>query len=345
MQPISLHLHSLAALLPALRGPAASILLALLIAGEPVEARWLAEATGLSPHSITSGLRVLEGLGLAQRTSARSGWTTSPALGVLSAQPPEEAASGDDLPADAFRDSTDSKTAEEPLTDSSIDSSPAELTAQAQTAAPSGPPELGRIFSAAEALFGEPVLVPRGPPPQPALLLALIAQAYAQRAKLRTPARVVHAHLKHGWQPARKYRQQPLAHLPASFLAEAGLAPPAAEPPEDEPEDKDSPPAAPEPPAPHPSVDLPCAQGGSLSASQAWESAAAALAAQLPHPVARRYLAPLRLVRFEQQACRFTLVAPDEASREWVQSRLAKQIGRALSGACGRQAQVEAVFM
>ena len=183
-------------LLPVLKGIPAACLLALLLAG-PLTAPGLAHATGYRGERVRQALATLEMLGLAN--AEQGAWKA-----LLTIAPVAVAPGGQD----SRRDSLESKTLVKDLTDSDS------LTDSTRTA---------RILAAAQDLFGEPVILPIGVEIDHQMLLAVVAEAYDNRHRLRKPARVCSVNLQNGRWPGRRYLDEPSDHLPRSFLRQAGL--------------------------------------------------------------------------------------------------------------------------
>ena len=130
------------------------------------------------------------------------------------------------------------------------------------------------LLSHLHLLFGLPGMLPHCLPERPPrFVLGWLAQAYAQRSRLRAPAALVYKRLLSANPPAARYRDHREEHLPHAYLAAVGLAPAsygAAGDSEDEEEQI--------PPDPSP---LALVNGRSILA--AWEQAVSLLWAELSH--------------------------------------------------------------
>ena len=181
------------------------------------------------------------------------------------------------------------------------------------------------------------------------LLLAAIAEAYVRRESLRKPARVAYANLKRGVDPGSEFLADPLAYLPAGFLAQAGLPQPSgAEPPDPIPDGAEAGADAPaasdtlvDPlPEAHPSLALPAGAHGGRSAAQVWQVVWETLRYELSRPVFETYLAGCSLASFDPADAVFNVAVPDEQSCLWLQDRLSVQLSRLLTGICDRPCHV-----
>lgn len=341
------------ALLRALKGAAASCLLALAMHGSPATAAWLERMTGYSPNTVAEALQVLLELGLAQRRSRNGGFELAPGARALLSGSGELESDRDAL-AEGFGGGSEeaavpSECAILPQTESEsqevAEMNPHTDSDSVLPEKPPNPPlEVSRVLRATLKLFGEPV---HGPPeryPDVWLLLATIAEAYDRRDRLRNPARVVYTNLKNGSQPAVRYRENPQKYLPGAFLREIGLP---------EPEEKagygdweseavderDAPQQALAPP--NPALDLPASQDGRRSARQVWQSARAVLGGQMHSHTYIRMIAPLQLVHFEAENATFTFAAPDDYRREWLEQHCTRIFLQVLGGLCNREVEVE----
>jgi hypothetical protein len=202
--------------------------------------------------------------------------------------------------------------------------------------------QISRILAATRLLFGERLHGPPSRYPDVGLLLAAIAEAYVRRSSLRTPARVAYANLKRGVDPGAEFLADPLAYLPADFLAEAGLAYTmhAERGGVDDDASTDVETAEDSLPASHPSLDLPADASARRSAAQAWEIAVQALRSEMPRSLYRLYLEPCRLSSFDTETAAFTIVVPGEPARLWLQDRLTARLTHLLNGICDRHCSV-----
>lgn len=355
--PVAILPNNPIALLRALKGAAASCLLALAMHGAPATAGWLERMTGYSPNTVGEALQVLLELGLARRRSRNGGFEIVPqARALLSGlaslpeadDPPrqglgeaEAAGVTSGAAAQASNRAIPPQTETENSVAVELIPSPTEDSVSRETPQ-NPPPEVSRVLSATLSLFGEPV---HGPPeryPDPWLLLATIAEAYDRRHRLRNPARVVYTNLKNGSLPAARYRQNPTRYLPGDFLRQIGLPPPEEgagygdwESETVEEVEAEEPPA---PPRPH--LDLPASRDGSRSARQVWQIARTILAERFSLQTYARMIAPLELVDFEAQSALFTFAAPDDYRRQWLEQRGARVFQQVLGGVCCRETKV-----
>ena len=74
-------------LLRLIKGAPFTCLHAMCLAGAPVQARWLCEATGYSAGTVTQALKVLSSGGLVERLRGRSGWIPTPRLAAVGLAP------------------------------------------------------------------------------------------------------------------------------------------------------------------------------------------------------------------------------------------------------------------
>jgi hypothetical protein len=193
-------------------------------------------------------------------------------------------------------------------------------------------------LAATPALFGEPVLGLPERYPDARVLLAHIAEAYANRERLKHPARVVYAKLKKGLPPEPGFLEDPAARLPQEFLQRLGLGEPA---PEADPEPDGDPDAGEgeAEPEPHPSLRLPVTEGGP-AADCAWQTATGQLEIEMPQSAFRAWVRPARLAGYDPASNTFTVSAPNAYARDWLQCRLSSTFTRLLTGICNRNAAV-----
>jgi hypothetical protein len=361
-----------ASLVRSLKGAPLACLFILLLSGDALRAGELCQATGYSPNSITAALRLLAHLNLIVKTP--DGWRVTPPLRgtLLHSTGSSENIAIRDLPA-SIRESNPSGGEDINSDLLSIPPPPPDSAPQIVrfTSRPGLPaskiypresfsgeqqgaftPErssrdanleqVSRILAATPLLFGERLHGPPSRYPDVRLLLAAIAEAYARRSSLRTPARVAYANLKRGVEPEAEFLADPLAHLPADFLAEAGLALPAHA--EGERVDDDVSPdvdaAEDRLPASHPSLDLPADASARRSAAQVWEIAVQVLRSDLPRSYYRLYLESCRLSSFDPETAAFTIMAPGEPARLWLQDHLTARLTHLLNGICDRPCSV-----
>jgi hypothetical protein len=208
-----------------------------------------------------------------------------------------------------------------------------------------------RILAATRQLFGERVMGNPARYTDPVRLLAAIAEAYQNRRALRKPARVVFKNLRNETNISPEYLEDPLSFLPESFLQEAGLPRPRSPAKSaysrylaglpdydvDEEEQVQSPLALPDL---DPSLSLLVADPPSRPAAEAWTLAISTLESQLDPDLFSKYLAGATFVRYDFPSNTFTVAVTDPYTRDWLQERLGKLIGRLLNGICGRPASV-----
>jgi hypothetical protein len=217
-------------------------------------------------------------------------------------------------------------------------------------------PDSARILAATRSLFGEPVLGPPARYPDPRLLLAQIAEAYANRQRLKHPARVAYAKLEKGLPPDPGYLEDPAASLPPEFLQQLGLGKSAAETGaelEADPEAAEDEPAEAEASEaegseaegsetelePHPSLRLPVRERGP-AAEGVWQTATGQLEVEMPRAVFHAWMRPARLAEYDPASNTFTVSAPNAYARDWLACRLSGSITRLLTGICNRSAAV-----
>ena len=350
-------------LLRALKGAPLACLFALLLCEHPASQVWLMQATGYSPNSVSSAMRLLEELGLAGRSGPLGDWSP---LGDKSPQGDMLARSSlsAELAAVLGLDHSDSAgSATQPSkfeaspgggeeeSDSSIKNNPPPPLAKAQNEAlPTGQVSPERILGATRDLFGEMV---HGPPSRyrdARLLLATIAEVYSQRHTLSKPARVVYTRLKTRITPAPAYLDDPCAHLPPSFLLAAGLPGSRPEltglPPPDQITMDDSdlqPDGKQDNLPPHPSLSLLTGLDNQITIAQAWQKVRETLRSELPEHVFDRRVEGLVLQSFDPQTGELTLATADSESAAWLSARLAKRLSQVLSGVCARPVEVKVV--
>ena len=347
-------------LLLALRGAALHSLLALRLAVDPLSVNRLATLTGFSSYTVGRALKTLALLGLANRPTPRGGWQIqasakldglvdslfkrsslpperSPALEVISE--PEyvpaagvQAASstdGENKPAKTIDRESLNKTDLNRINQTKDSDSQSESHSPVETEQSNEfNPDFERLRKAVADLFGEPVYLPYGWKTDAKLFIQIVAEAWAQRDRLRHPARAVHQNLKTGALPKLRYRKDPLNYLPEKFLIQAGLKqyrlpegysiPEESDPPEtNQPVD--------------PSLEHRVGTQGRFTVRQAWEAAVQNMdQGNLPE-IASRTLKELEPVSFDRSEPSLTLLAPCESSRQWFINRLAPSMGRILN--------------
>jgi hypothetical protein len=363
------------ALLRALQGPAASCLLALVMGADsaltPATSAWLEHVTGYSANIVSDALRVLLDLGLVQRPNRNDSILLAPGVrqllvdaGINPPVAPEALPSNleiapppynpvmeqypQNLPGNAsFRAAAPDSESESLEVEENRSLSPDSDSPDERR---NYPIDVPRLLHATAHLFGEPV---HGAPeryPDVPLLLATIAKAYDRSSRLRNPARVVYTNLKNGALPAARYRQDPLAYLPADFLRQAGLPEPGLA------EQARSPcyggwtstpeltdPAGPvtSEPLPHPSTGLPASRNGARSALQVWQSCQTILSGRFHPQTYSRMIGSLRLARYDPAAVAFTFAAADDYQRAWLEQRCTLLFQQVLSGLCDRPVKVK----
>lgn len=360
--PVAIQPNNPIALLRALKGAAASCLLALAMHGAPATAGWLEHMTGYSPNTVGEALQVLLELGLAQRRSRNGGFEIAPEVrallsGLGGAGEPIKTPEADSGVAQEFgvewdeglesseramflQTETENPVEAEEYTSPDSDSVSAEASHDPLL-------EVSRVLHATLSLFGEPV---HGPPeryPDAWLLLATIAEAYDRRHRLRNPARVVYANLKNGSLPATRYRENPAKYLPGEFLRQIGLPEPEQRAGyggwECQEADEARRQAPLPPPSPHGvhAMDLPASRDGRRTAHQVWQTAQAILSERFSLQTYARMIAPLELVDFEAENALFTFAAPDDYQRRWLEARCTRVFVQILGGICNREARVK----
>jgi hypothetical protein len=200
-----------------------------------------------------------------------------------------------------------------------------------------------RVLEATRELFGERVHRPPSRCQDARLLLATIAEIYTQRYRLNMPARVAYYRLKNQIAPDPAFLNDPVAHLPPSFLEAIGLRLPP-EPPQEEPEAQEGElQAAGEAEAdpPHPSLALPTGREGKITIAQAWDTARETLRLELPGHVFRQRVEDLILLCFDPERYEFTLAATDAKTAAWLNERLARRLARVLCGVCDQTVGVK----
>jgi hypothetical protein len=302
-------------LLPVLKGIPAACLLALLLAG-PLDLAGLAHTTGYRGERVRQALTTLEMLGLA--SAEQGAWKA-----LLTIAPGATAPGGQD----SRKDSLESKTLVKDLTDSDS------LTDSTRTQ---------RILAAAQDLFGEPVLLPSGADIDPQILLAVVAEAYDNRHRLRKPARVCAVNMQNARWPGRRYLDEPASHLPRSFLRQAGLSAEGDEPDESEADtsglnktlyawpagvQSDGNPAelAPEPPG---------------AAQRLWQEARQELQLTMPKALYENNVRPLQALDFDPEQGTLFLQAGSAQACAWLEERLKRTLERLLVGIHGESVQV-----
>ncbi len=194
-----------------------------------------------------------------------------------------------------------------------------------------------RLLEGSYLLFGPPGVLPNHLPPRPPeMVLGWLAQAYARRNALRSPAALVYSQLKLGNRPPHTYQEHPERYLPRDFLEAAGLLPPASAESEAEfpPEEEQEPPAE---AAPDPSL---LVQINGRTALQAWEQAVSLLRAEMSPASYQAYLAPARALRWQPPGI-LVIGAADEPARAWLESRVRRTVERMLVGILNRPVEVE----
>jgi hypothetical protein len=368
--PPAIQPHNPVALLRALKGPAASCLLALVMGADsaltPATSAWLEHVTGYSANTVSDARRVLLDLGLVQRPARNGGVQLAPGVrqllvdaGINPPVAPEALPSNreiapppyspvmepypQNLPGNAsFRAAAPDSESESLEVEENRSLSP---DSDSPSEPQNYPIDVPRLLHATARLFGEPV---HGAPeryPDALLLLATIAEAYDRRSRLRNPARVVYTNLKNGALPAARYRQDPLAYLPADFLRQSGLPEQARSPGyggwTSTPELTD--PATPvtSEPLPHPSTGLPASRNGARSALQVWQSCQPILSGRFHPQTYSRMIGFLRLARYDPATVTFTFAAADDYQRAWLEQRCTLLFQQVLSGLCDRPVRVK----
>jgi hypothetical protein len=345
--------HSPISLVRSLKGAPLACLFILLIEGEARRAGALCQSTGYSSNSITAALRLLADMHLIVKTP--DGWYIPVQLrdAMLNRQGSLASIVNRDV-SSSYRDSTrsgggdsDSSNLDYPPPPSDRSAQFAQQQSQHQILGIStgdlpSQTDIARILDATRLLFGERLHGPPSRYPDMRLLLATIAEAYTRRHSLRKPARVAYANLKRGVDPGSEFLDDPLIHLPGSFLEAAGLPfhPPAGDTLVGEELPGEIVPHEDPLPEPHPSLSLPADAQSRRSAAQVWEIALETLRLELPRHVFHSHLEACDLATYDPVESVFTLVAPDEQASLWLKDRLSAKLTRLLTGICDRPCSV-----
>lgn len=215
-----------------------------------------------------------------------------------------------------------------------------------------------RLAAEAEALFGEPVYLPESWQVDLGTLVGHMAQAYENRHKLNTPARVVFACLRRGWKPSKRFASEPWAVLPEWFRKglETGEMQPEPEPskyalPEwleaEEPEEEEQGEgrsASAQADDLDPSLQESADAAGKLSAAQAWQETLVMMREDLGVSVFRRMLEACRPLRYDSGEGVLTVVAQDAREQEILDVRLKVTVDRRLGQVCNAGRQVRFVL-
>jgi hypothetical protein len=308
-------------LLLALKGAALSCLHALRLAARPVTSGWLCLATGYSDKTVTRALLKLQEMRLASFSKTDSGW-------VL-----EGTAELEQFFQPLCRKNSDHETLESESSlfkSLEIKKKDSRVSLQAEIFQCL---ELETLLPAIQELFGEPLLLRRGQAPEPLLLLALVAEAHHNRAKLGFPARAVCGGLNKGRQPAADYFERPWDFLPNWFLERIGLGDQAGQTEPDMPEA--AVPTEPEYPVDRASLDQPVIQGRRLSAGKAWDEACSQLRRTLPPAIYSRFLGEAIALAYDPEEGVLVVTASDPEARLWLDGRLRLSLERELSNVAG----------
>lgn len=302
-------------LLPMLKGIPAACLLALVLVG-PLDLGGLTQATGYTQGRVLGALGMLETLGLVGLGS--QGW-------MVVAEKIKFCA-------------TDSRV----LKTQSLESLSLESESLDSETQDSDSESVLKILILAQDLFGEPVLLPPDFKVEPQILLALLAEAYTNRNRLRKPARVVAANLKDGRQPSRRFLLDPRAYLPAEFVrklyklfpvTDSGFDEEVGEQAVEEPGDG----------LQDPVTELPHAAAPPSATERLWRAARDELQRSLPKTSYESYVRPLAALDYDPQQRQLFLEAPDGESCRWLDGHLKRILERLMVGITGEV--VEVVFL
>lgn len=304
-------------LLPMLKGIPAACLLALLLVG-PLDLGGLTRATGYTQGRVLGALGMLETLGLVGLGS--QGW-------MVVAEKIKFCA-------------TDSRVLEtQSLESLRLESESLDSETQTQT---QDSESVLKILILAQDLFGEPVLLPPGFEVEPQNLLALLAEAYTNRNRLRKPARVVAANLKEGRQPSRRFLLDPRAYLPAEFVRKLYKVFPVTESAFDD-EIGEETVGGPADDLKGPVPQLPHDAAQPSESQRLWGAARDELERSLPKASFESYVRPVAAVDYDPQQGQLFLEAADGQSCVWLDRHLKRILERLMVGITGEA--VEVVFL
>jgi hypothetical protein len=191
------------------------------------------------------------------------------------------------------------------------------------------------LLAQSALLFGEPGVLRAHLPARPArLVLGWLAQGYAQRRKLRSPAGLVYRRLEQGKPPLQCYLEAPEKFLPQAYLAAIGLpvqALPQAQDPGDPGEEE-----PPEEDLLDPSL---LSEVNGRTVLSAWEQALRLLQGELSPGRTQAYLSEARPHAWEAEG-RLAVRAATPYARDWLQARLGRTLERMLCGILDREVRV-----
>ena len=330
-------------LLPLLKGIPAACLLALLLAG-PLTLEGLTRATGYTAGRVGDALDTLATLGLV--AAAGETWAAGESL-AASLPRLDFAAPGRGVSETQSQESLTFESASLPSPGSQTrplvtpDSKPMTPDSETPDSATGEDCQVEKILALSGELLGEPVLLPSGFRVTSHELLAQVAEAFINRARLRYPARVVASNLKNHRPASRRFWATPRAYLPAGFLrrldaaladcqAEADAAAEDEAATGEEPRPESSPTAAIPPTPPSPSQRL-------------WLAARDELQRSLPKASYESYVSPLAVVDYDPEQRQLFLEAPDGPSCRWLDGHLKRILERLMVGITGEA--VDVVFL
>ena len=198
------------------------------------------------------------------------------------------------------------------------------------------------ILEAVEELFGNAVVM-RGIPEDVEARLALgwVAQAWADRARLRHPVGVIYNGLRKGETPRRRFVEDPLDGLPETFLKAIGIEL------EEEEISRDLTPAEEtltpalsqrergEDASVHEVIN------GGFTAAKAWEAALGQLQYDMPKASFNTWVRDTRCVRYNDGE--LVIAASNGYARDWLSSRLSSTVTRLLTGILNQSVSIRFV--
>jgi hypothetical protein len=209
--------------------------------------------------------------------------------------------------------------------DININLSPSESLNTSRSAQNAHPSAL-QLLDATELLFGK-TMTTAGLENKPRrLVIGWIAQAWDQRRFLRSPQGLIYARLSSGQQPQGKYYDHPRDFLPENYLQSVGLA---ALRPETESETESQPEEEPKETQPE-STD---------KWELAWESVLSQLQLEMHRAPFESWVAGSKPLRFHGGT--LYVGVRNEATREWLESRIRSTVQRLLVGICAESVRVE----
>ena len=345
----------------ALKKTAVLVLLMLRIDPRPAGRDLVAGVLDLSPKTAAEYLESLTYLGLATRTAYHGGYMLTTLGHQLALSIEEKLPTGEQSPALAAAVTV--STGEEPpalaetvedgdaivenfstveknrIYDSRKKDSSRDLLIKSSTFFLSCGKEIStvEILEAVERLFGEAVVM-RGIPEdvEASLALGWVAQAWADRARLRHPVGVIYNGLRKGETPRRRFVEDPLDGLPETFLRAIGIEL------EEEEISQDLTPG----PSPEGEGGEELAEdasvheviNGSFTAARAWEAAKGQLEYDMPKASFNTWVRDTRCVRYNDGE--LVVAASNGYARDWLSSRLSSTVARLLTGILNRSVAV-----